>query len=71
THTDQIIYNDPFAGLRHRPGTKVCTNTSGVAVTCNETRQLPLSGLTLALSGSPSVTPSTYQVNVSVNKPGN
>lgn len=71
THTDQIIYNDPFNGLRHRPGTKVCTNTSGASVTCNETWQLPLGGLTLAWSGSPSVTPSTYQVNFSINKPGN
>ena len=69
THTDQIIYNDPFNGLRHRPGTNVCTNTSGVTVACNETWQLPLGGLTLAWSGSPSVTPSTYQVNFSVNKP--
>ncbi|AXW61201.1 hypothetical protein CJO94_03805 [Ralstonia solanacearum] len=71
THTDQIIYNDPFNGLRHRPGTKVCTNTSGTAVMCNETWQLPLGGLTVAWNGSPFVTPSTYQVNFSVNKPSN
>ena len=69
THTDQIIYNDPFNGLRHRPGTNVCTNTSGATITCNETWQLPLGGLTLAWSGSPFVTPSTYQVNFSVSKP--
>ena len=49
--------------------TTVNNNTSGVAVTCNETWQLPLGGLTLAWSGSPFVTPSTYQVNFSVNKP--
>ena len=69
THTDQIIYNDPFNGLRHRPGTNVCTNATGATVACNETWQLPLGGLTLAWSGSPFVTPSTYQVTLSVNKP--
>ncbi|MFX8297224.1 hypothetical protein ABTL30_19615, partial [Acinetobacter baumannii] len=59
----------PFNGLRHRPGTNVCTNATGATVACNETWQLPLGGLTLAWSGSPFVTPSTYQVTLSVNKP--
>lgn len=69
-HTDQISYNNPFIGLRYRPGTKICTNTSGVATSCKETWQLPLGGLTLAWNGSPFVTPSTYSVSFSVNKPG-
>jgi hypothetical protein len=67
-HTDQIAYNDPFNGLRHR-AQNACTNTSGTATTCREVWQLPLGGLTLAWNGSPFVTPSTYQVSVSVNKP--
>lgn len=69
-HTDQVTYNDPFDGLRHRPGTNVCTNTSGVVKTCTENWQVSLGGMTLAWYGSPWVTPSTYGVNVSVTKPG-
>lgn len=66
-HTDQIGYNNPFNGLRHR-AQNACTNTSGAATTCREVWQLPLGGLTLAWNGSPFVSPSTYQVNFSVNK---
>ncbi|MCO5398229.1 hypothetical protein [Ralstonia soli] len=70
-HTNQVSYNDPFAGLRHR-AKDACTTTDGTtATTCAEVWQLPLGGLTLAWYGSPSVTPSKYQVNFSVNKPGN
>lgn len=69
-HTDQLSYNDPFNGLRHR-ALNACTNTSGQASSCRETWQLPLGGLTLGWNGSPFVSPSTYQVNVSISKPGN
>lgn len=68
-HTDQISYNNPFDGLRHRAA-NACTTTAGAATTCREVWHLPLGGLSLAWYGSPTATPtSTYQVNFSVSKP--
>lgn len=67
-HTDQVSYNNPFNGLRHRAA-NACATSAGAATTCREVWQLPLGGLTLAWYGSPFVTPSTYQVNFSVGKP--
>lgn len=67
-HTDQISYNDPFNGLRHR-ALNACTNTLGAPRNCREVWHLPLGGLSLAWYGLPSATPSTYEVNFSVVKP--
>jgi len=74
--TDQLTYNNPFDGMRHR-ALNACATAAGAASPCKESWHMTLGGITYSVSGNPWGTTSTgapnntFRVNVSVTKPSN
>ncbi|WP_067060805.1 hypothetical protein [Roseateles chitosanitabidus] len=52
-HTDAVVYNTPFPGMRHRDGAS-CAPVKGGYVSCNSAVHLPFGGMQLSVSAEPS-----------------